>query len=100
MRSPNEEPEPSGWSMAGDACPACGGFDTHVGNSEGLTVHSLKPGSRYRRGLVVGSPCTLMICRSCEHRQEHRGFPDRESLRGRAGLTSRSSRPRPPRRLG
>ena len=88
------------WSMGGDPCPVCGRFGTSVSNSEGLTIHSIKPGSRYRKGKVAASPSTIMTCADCGHRDERRGFPGGDSLRAIRGVGSRGRRPSSPRRLG
>jgi len=88
------------WSMSGDPCPACGGFRTSVLNQEGLTIHSIKPGSRYRTNKVVASPFTVLGCADCGYRDERRGFPDDDSLRARRSINSRGGRPFSPRRLG
>src|SRR4051812_32574770 len=99
MNEPGRKVECSGWSLGGDPCPACGGFRTSVLNSEGLTIHAIKPGSRYRKDKVVASPFTILGCADCGHWEERRGFPADGSLRARRGTSSRSGRPSSPRRL-
>ncbi len=88
------------WSLGGDPCPVCGGFRTSVMNSEGLTIHAIKPGSRYRKVKVVASPFTILGCADCGHREERRGFPAGGSLRSRRGTSNRGGRPHSPTRLG
>jgi hypothetical protein len=100
MKRPREGDSPLTWSMSGDPCPSCGGFDTLVENYEGLKIHSLKPGSRYRHDCVIASPYTVLACRECGHREERRGFPDGETLRARGRTARRKDGPSPPRRRG